>query len=134
MLSIDEILSAIERYHKRQTENDIVPTNDVERTFDKFWGIIKLTKNLCSKVQGQLCEYSMFYAAKSVDLEHEIVETIVSKWLRAFSATNERNKEKEDNDSAALDIEVEKYVSRGGKTTQIYEIADQLHSKVLICI
>ena len=76
---------------------------------------------MCSKVERSLCEYCMIYAAKC-ELELEVIKTIVSKWLRLFPDGSDSN----------LDIEVDKYVSLGGKTAQIYEIGYQLCSKVIL--
>ena len=62
----------------------------------------------------------MIYAAKC-ELKLEIIQRIVSMWLRLFPDGNDSN----------LDIEVEKYVSLGGKTAQIYEIGYQIYAKVI---
>jgi hypothetical protein len=74
---------------------------------------------MCSKVEQALCEYSMIYAAKC-ELKVEVIRVIVSKWLRLFPEENDSN----------LDVEVDKYVSLGGKTAQIYEIGYQIYAKV----
>ena len=76
---------------------------------------------MCSKVEQALCDYSMVYAAKC-ELKLEIIQNVVSKWLRMFPTEVDSN----------LDIEVEKYVSLGGKTAQIYEIGYQLYVKVYL--
>lgn len=76
-------------------------------------------KPMCSKIELALCDYSMVYAAKC-ELKLEIVQVIVAKWLRLFPEENDSN----------LDIDVEKYVSLGGKTIQIYEIGYQIYTKV----
>ena len=76
---------------------------------------------MCSKVEQALCDYSMVYAAKC-ELKLEIIQNVVSKWLRMFPTEVDSN----------LDIEVEKYVSLGGKTAQIYEIGYQLYLKVYL--
>ena len=78
---------------------------------------------MCSKVEQALCDYSMIYAAKC-ELKVEFIKVVVSKWLRLFPEENDSN----------LDIEVEKYVSLGGKTAQIYEIGYQIYEKVIILI
>lgn len=74
---------------------------------------------MCSKVEQALCDYSMIYAAKC-ELKVEVIRVIVSKWLRLFPEENDSN----------LDVEVDKYVSLGGKTAQIYEIGYQIYAKV----
>ena len=76
---------------------------------------------MCSKVEQGLCDYSMIYAAKC-ELKVEVIKAIVSKWLRLFPEENDSN----------LDVEVEKYVSLGGKTAQIYEIGYQIYAKVMM--
>ena len=75
-------------------------------------------------MEQSLCEYCMIFAAKSEQLELEVIQTIVSKWLQLFP-----NNDSPESDSD-LDLEVEKYVSLGGNTTQIYEIGYQLYLKV----
>ena len=75
-------------------------------------------------MEQSLCEYCMIFAAKSEQLELEVIQTIVSKWLLLFP---DKDYSQSDSD---LDLEVEKYVSLGGNTTHIYEIGYQLYLKV----
>ena len=74
---------------------------------------------MCSKVEQALCDYSMIFAAKC-ELKVDLIKAVVSKWLRLFPEEHDSN----------LDIEVEKYVSLGGKTAQIYEMGYQIYVKV----
>ena len=96
-------------------ETDIVNRSD---SFAKLY-----TKPLCSKIEVAVCDYSMIYAAKC-ELKLDIIQKIVSMWLRLYPDGNDSN----------LDIEVEKYVSLGGKTAQIYEIGYQIYAKVINCL
>ena len=91
---------------------------DIIRSLDSFAKLY--TKQMCSKIELALCDYSMIYAAKC-ELKLQIVQTIVSMWLRLFPDGNDSN----------LDLEAEKYVSLGGKTAQIYEIGYQIYAKVM---
>ena len=96
-------------------ENEQTDRAKISDPFAKF-----CAKPMCSKIELALCDYSMVYSAKC-ELKQEVVHVIVSKWLRLFPEENDSN----------LDIEVEKYVSLGGKTTQIYEIGYQIYTKVI---
>ena len=118
LLSIEEVVSAIDRWSKRgndlkNEDTHIVKSSDI---FAKLY-----TKPMCSKIEIAICDFSMIYAAKC-ELKLEIIQRIVSMWLRLFPDGNDSN----------LDIEVEKYVSLGGKTAQIYEIGYQIYAKVII--
>ena len=118
LLSIDEVLCAIDRWSQRNQDNANGVSSEFINGSDplcKTW-----IKPLCSKIELALCDYCMIYAAKC-ELKLDLVKRIVSKWLRLFPDGNDSN----------LDIDVEKYVSLGGKTAQIYEIGYQLYSKVI---
>ena len=118
LLSIDEVLCAIDRWSQRNQDNANGVSSEFINGSDplcKTW-----IKPLCSKIEQALCDYCMIYAAKC-ELKLDLVKRIVSKWLRLFPDGNDSN----------LDIDVEKYVSLGGKTAQIYEIGYQLYSKVI---
>ena len=118
LLSIEEVVSAIDRWSKRGNDLENEDTHMVKSSdiFAKLY-----TKPMCSKIEIAICDYSMIYAAKC-ELKLEIIQRIVSMWLRLFPDGNDSN----------LDIEVEKYVSLGGKTAQIYEIGYQIYAKVII--
>ena len=119
LLSIEEVLSATDRWFQRKTETvcDVSSGSmNASDPFSKLWA-----KPICSKVEQALCDYGMIHAARC-ELKLEIIKNVVSKWLRLFPVDVDSN----------LDIEVEKYVSLGGKTAQIYEIGYQLYSKVYI--
>ena len=119
LISIEEVLSAIDRFRERQNEaKSHVAFECVDKPFSKLW-----VKPMCSKIEQALCEYCMIYAAKC-ELVLEVTKIVVSKWLRLFPDGKDSN----------LDLEVDKYVSLGGNTAQIYEIGYQLYEKVLLII